>query len=109
MNNKRLGLAWVLGVGLGVLALSPPALAETVVALDDGSAVDARAVVTERLVALGLDAEQARARVDALTEADLQQFAQHPQQLARGGVEDKTLITVAVILIIPSVLLLLLL
>jgi hypothetical protein len=84
-------------------SLAPDAAATTATA---GSA--AREVVTERLLALGLDAEQARMRVDALTDDDLRLFAQHPQQLARGGVEDKTLITIAVILIIPSVLLLLL-
>ena len=72
------------------------------------SASDAAAVVTKRLMETGLTKDEASQRVRELTQADLQKLAEHPEQVAMAGIKDSTLIIIAVILIVPSVLLLLL-
>lgn len=71
------------------------------------SASDARLLVKERMMALGLTASEADSKVNALTTGDLEKLANSLDQVAMAGVSDRTLIIIAVILIVPSVLLLL--
>lgn len=66
----------------------------------------AEQVVTDRMVKLGLTAEEASLRVKSLTHADLQKLGATPEQVGMAGIKDKTLIIIAVILILPSILLL---
>lgn len=61
-----------------------------------------------RLVRLGLSPEEATTRVSQLTADDLAVLADHPEQLAVGGVKDTTLIIIAGIIILPSLLIILL-
>jgi hypothetical protein len=61
-----------------------------------------------RLVRLGLSQEEATTRVGQLTADDLAVLADHPEQLAVGGVKDTTLIIIAGIIILPSLLIILL-
>jgi len=65
-----------------------------------------RSVLAAKLVDLGLTAQEAEARVNQLTDRDVQQLAENPQQMGLGGIKDKTLIIIALILILPSILLL---
>lgn len=65
-------------------------------------------VVRNRLVALGLTLDEADRKVAALTPTDLEKLGANPEQVAMAGIEDRTLILIAVILIAPSILLLLL-
>lgn len=60
-----------------------------------------------RLMALGLTSTEAEARIAALTPGDLQKLAQNPEQVAMAGIKDTTLILIAVILVVPSLILLL--
>ncbi len=98
---------------LAVLAASAPLAASA--AQEPGtpplqqSNVDAtRVLVIDRLVSLGLTQQEAGSRVSKLTNEDLAQLAAHPEHVAMGGVKDRTLIIIAVVLVIPSILLLLL-
>jgi hypothetical protein len=68
---------------------------------------DDAAVVKRKLTTLGLTEREAADRVAALTPADLEKLRQNPEQLQNAGIKDKTLIIIAVILIVPSILLLL--
>ena len=68
----------------------------------DGPAVS----VTKRLMDKGLSRVEAEKRVNQLTQSDLQKFADSPEQVEMGGIKDSTLIIIAVILIVPSILLL---
>jgi hypothetical protein len=61
-----------------------------------GDVEEAKALVTARLLELGLSPAEAQARVDALEVQDLQQLAANPEQLAMGGMEDKTLVLIIV-------------
>ncbi len=65
--------------------------------------------VHARLMEVGLTSEDADSRLSLLSDSDIQKLAENPAQLAMGGIEDKTLILIAVILIAPSIILLLLL
>ena len=66
----------------------------------------ARAALSRQLVDLGLTQKEADSRVSLLPEAEVVQLVENPKQLGMGGIKDKTLIIIAVILILPSVLLL---
>ena len=80
-------------------------LVQEVIAAD--AQLAAKVAVTARLLSLGLTPDEALVRVNALSEDDLQQLAARPEQLAMGAIEDKTLLIIAVILVVPSLLLLL--
>ena len=68
-----------------------------------------KTAVRDRLVSLGLTLDEANSKIGNLTTADLQKLGANPEQVAMAGIEDKTLILIAVILIAPSIILLLLL
>jgi hypothetical protein len=88
------------------LLCSQPAWAQTPAAQPTTEQV-ARTALTERLVKLGLTQEESESRVRQLSNQEVIQLAEKPEQVGMGGIQDKTLIIIAVILIIPSVLLLL--
>ena len=61
-----------------------------------GDVEGAKDLVTARLLELGLSPAEAQARVDALEVQDLQQLAANPEQLAMGGMDQKTLVLIIV-------------
>jgi hypothetical protein len=65
------------------------------------------ATLKARLVKLGLSPKEASEKIAALTPADLQKLGENPDQVAMAGIKDTTLILIAVILVVPSLLLLL--
>lgn len=77
--------------------------------IDPAPSVDERieSALRTRLVALGLTPAEADIRIAALTPGDLQKLAQNPEQVAMAGIKDTTLILIAVILVVPSLILLL--
>lgn len=66
-----------------------------------------RTALSQQLVELGLAQAEADARVALLQDEEVVRLVQDPKQVGMGGIKDKTLIIIAVILIIPSVILLL--
>lgn len=70
---------------------------------------DAKLEVRNRLMSLGLTSVEADAKIASLTTGDLQKLGQNPEQIAMAGIKDTTLILIAVILVVPSLLLLLML
>jgi hypothetical protein len=79
-------LAWALVLGalphLADAAPLPPATASA--PAPDAAVLEAR-LVTARLVALGLSAEEARARLEALSDAERQALAQRLDEVDAGG------------------------
>lgn len=85
---------------------SAPTAATSAPDVQTPSRSDAKVVVKERMMALGLTASEADAKVNALTQGDLQKLANNLNQVAMAGIQDRTLIIIAIILIVPSILLL---
>jgi hypothetical protein len=107
----------VLGVGLSAQAdgpsvdgcdkHGPKTEAQATVAVNGqkGSEVQ-KATVTERLMKVGMSRAQADQKVERLTASDIQKLADSPQSIERAGIKDRTLVIIALILILPSILLL---
>jgi hypothetical protein len=72
----------------------------------DTASVEARAAVKQRLAKLGLTQEEADSRIQRLTDKDIQKLGSSPESIAMAGVKDRTLVIIALILILPSILLL---
>lgn len=66
----------------------------------------ARTALSQQLVDLGLTQKEADSRVSKLADAEVVRLVENPKQVGLGGIKDKTLIIIAVILILPSILLL---
>lgn len=66
----------------------------------------ARTALTKQLVDLGLTEKEAASRVTQLPYEEVRQLVEKPNQVGMGGIQDRTLIIIALILIIPSILLL---
>lgn len=90
------------------LCLGRPAVAQTgqPAALPNGKSAEVRQALTKQLVDLGLTEGEAGSRVAQLADQEIVQLVENPKQVGMGGIKDKTLIVIAVILILPSILLL---
>lgn len=97
--------AFVAALVATALFLAQPAAAQGLIPTTDTSApTPPRAALSQQFVNLGLTDKEAEARVSQLTDAEVSQLVENPKQVGMGGIQDKTLIIIAVILIIPSVL-----
>ena len=88
------------------LSWAQPARAQQSVTVPVESETATRGALTKQLVKLGLEEREAQSRVARLPLHEVQQLVENPKQLGMGGIQDRTLIIIALILIIPSVLLL---
>lgn len=97
------------GLAIALVAVplfwSTPAWAQQT-ATDSASEQAARAALTKQIVELGLTEKEARDRVAQLPYHEVRQLVEKPQQVGMGGIQDRTLIIIALILIVPSILLL---
>ena len=87
------------------LFAAQPAAAQGLMATTNTTA-QTRATLTRQLTNLGLTEKEAQARVSLLSDQEVKQLVENPNQVGMGGIRDKTLIIIAVILILPSILLL---
>ncbi len=101
-------LVGALGAGVDAQSAARPTEDKTAaeVKLAETPRPDSNRVVKDRMVKLGLTPGEADNRVKALTDADLNKLAGSPESLEMAGIKDKTLIIIAAILILPSILLL---
>lgn len=90
------------------LCLGQTALAQTALEVEapstDQTDVANQLVVRDQLLALGLTESETQVRLSALRPEDISVLAQNPKLNGKGGVKDKTLIIIAVILILPTLL-----
>ena len=107
MNPTKSMLRVLLAISLclGQTALAQPELQVDATG-DDQTGVTDQLVVRDQLLALGLTESEAQVRLSALRPEDISVLARDPKLNGKGGVKDKTLIIIACILIIPSILLL---
>lgn len=99
--------AWTLALLAVIsLCLSQPAAAQDSRAPKDAKPVAVRQALTTKLVDLGYTPSEAQQRVNQLNDQEIGQLMANPDQVGVGGIQDKTLIIIAVILVLPSILLL---
>lgn len=104
MMKRALTIALIAAVSLCV---SRPAAAQEIQKPEAELRTETlRAALSKKLVTLGLTPKEAESRVSQLTNQDIIQLTENPKQMGLGGIKDKTLIIIAVILILPSILLL---